>query len=47
MSLKAGGVINFERTFTIEDVQSFTKLSRDEGEHHLIPDEQGRLIVRD
>lgn len=46
MPLNAGDIIKFKRTFTIEDVRSFTKLSWDEGEHHLIPDEQGRLVVQ-
>lgn len=46
MSIKAGQIIRFERTFTKEDVERFTKLSLDEGDHHVIPDEQGRLIVQ-
>jgi acyl dehydratase len=46
LSLKAGDIITFERTFTIEDVELFTKVSGDEGIHHLTPDEQGRLVVQ-
>lgn len=46
MSLKAGEVILFERSFTQEDVEAFTKLSGDEGIHHLSPDEQGRVVVQ-
>ena len=46
MSLKLGDIITFERTFTIEDVELFTKVSGDEGIHHLTPDEQGRLVVQ-
>lgn len=46
MSLKVGEIITFERTFTTEDVELFTKISGDEGIHHLNPDEQGRLIVQ-
>ncbi|WP_028782301.1 hotdog domain-containing protein [Thalassobacillus devorans] len=46
MSLKAGDTITFERTFTKEDVKIFTKVSGDEGVHHLTPDEQGRLVVQ-
>ncbi|WNS73745.1 enoyl-CoA hydratase [Bacillus sp. DTU_2020_1000418_1_SI_GHA_SEK_038] len=46
MSLKVGDIITFERTFTAEDVKLFTKISGDEGEHHIIPDEQGRLVVQ-
>ncbi|SFD44374.1 Acyl dehydratase [Lentibacillus persicus] len=46
MSLKAGDVIEFERRFTKADVELFTKSSRDEGAHHLTPDEKGRLVVQ-
>lgn len=46
MSLKVGDIIRFERTFTKEDVELFTKVSMDEGDHHLHPDEQGRLVVQ-
>ncbi|WP_172369868.1 hotdog domain-containing protein [Sporosarcina jiandibaonis] len=46
MSLKVGDIITFERTFTTEIVELFTKISGDEGIHHLSPDEQGRLVVQ-
>ncbi|QQK79987.1 MaoC family dehydratase N-terminal domain-containing protein [Salicibibacter cibi] len=46
MPLKLGEVITFERSFTNEDVELFTKLSLDEGSHHVIPDEQGRLVIQ-
>lgn len=46
LSLKVGDVITFERTFTIEDVELFTKFSGDEGIHHLTPDEKGRHVVQ-
>lgn len=46
LSLKVGDIISFERTFTKEDVEVFTKISRDEGIHHINPDEQGRLVVQ-
>lgn len=46
MSLKAGNIIRFERTFTKEDVEMFTKVSMDEGDHHTEPDELGRLVVQ-
>ncbi|MBH9964954.1 hotdog domain-containing protein [[Bacillus] enclensis] len=46
MTLKVGDIISFERSFTIEDVELFTKISRDEGNHHMTPDEQGRLVVQ-
>lgn len=46
MSLKVGDIIRFERTFTKEDVEIFTKVSMDEGDHHTNPDELGRLVVQ-
>ncbi|SDM69954.1 Acyl dehydratase [Psychrobacillus sp. OK028] len=46
MSIKEGDIVTFERIFTIEDVELFTKVSGDEGIHHLTPDEQGRLVVQ-
>ncbi|WP_419865558.1 FAS1-like dehydratase domain-containing protein [Bhargavaea cecembensis] len=46
LAIKSGDVIRFERTFTKEDVQMFTKLSKDEGDHHVQPDELDRLIVQ-
>lgn len=46
MSLKIGDIIKFERYFTEEDVELFTKVSGDIGSHHLTPDEQGRLIIQ-
>lgn len=46
MSLEAGDIIAFERTFTIRDVELFTEVSCDEGVHHITPDEQGRLVIQ-
>lgn len=46
MVLQIGGKITFERTFTREDVELFTKVSKDEGVHHITPDEQGRFVVQ-
>lgn len=46
MNLKVGDLINFERAFTIEDIERFTQVSRDEGAHHIHPDEDGRLVVQ-
>ena len=43
--MKVGDVISWQRTFTEADIRLFTKLSGDEGEHHLSPDEQGRLMA--
>ncbi|RWR11114.1 enoyl-CoA hydratase [Siminovitchia fortis] len=46
MNLKVGDIIRFERMFTKEDVEIFTKVSMDEGDHHTKPDELGRLVVQ-
>lgn len=46
MSLTEGDIISFERSFTKADIELFTKNSRDEGNHHLTPDEEGRLVVQ-
>ena len=46
MGLKVGDITRFERTFTVDDVEVFTKVSCDEGSHHITPDEQGRLIIQ-
>ena len=46
LTLKAGDIITFERVFTEETVELFTKISGDEGIHHLNRDEQGRLVVQ-
>ncbi|HEF1898334.1 enoyl-CoA hydratase [Bacillus cereus group sp. MYBK108-2] len=44
MKLQVGEKITFERTFTKEDIALFTEVSRDEGAHHVTPDEQGRFV---
>ncbi|MBO9129830.1 enoyl-CoA hydratase [Bacillus sp. 165] len=46
MYMQAGTVVCFERTFTKEDVLQFAVLSGDRGNHHMIPDEQGRLMAQ-
>lgn len=46
MSLKVGDIIKFKRSFTKADVEIFTKISLDEGVHHITPNEQGRLVVQ-
>ncbi|WP_373558144.1 FAS1-like dehydratase domain-containing protein [Bacillus sp. 7884-1] len=44
--INVGDIIRFERTFNKEDVEMFTKVSLDEGNHHITPDEQGRLVIQ-
>ena len=43
--MQVGDVITWQRTFTEEDVRLFAKISGDEGEHHFVPDEKGRLMA--
>ena len=43
--MKTGDIISWERTFTKEDIRLFNRVSGDEGVHHVVPDEQGRLMV--
>ncbi|HUJ28592.1 MAG TPA: hotdog domain-containing protein [Myxococcales bacterium] len=45
-SIKPGDVFLLERTFTEDDVRTFTKISGDDGEHHVTPDEKGRLMLQ-
>lgn len=40
-----GETVTFERTFTHADVGRFVEVSEDRGDHHLEPDDQGRLLV--
>src|SRR5437773_5275267 len=43
--MNMGDVITWERTFTEEDIRLFNQVSGDEGIHHIMPDEQGGLMV--
>ena len=43
--LSVGDVFRWERTFTLDDVAAFARVSNDEGAHHLLPDAEGRLLV--
>jgi 3-hydroxybutyryl-CoA dehydratase len=43
--MQVGDVIRWQRIFLEEDIRLFAKLSGDEGQHHLVPDEQGRLMA--
>ncbi|NME07487.1 hotdog domain-containing protein [Psychrobacillus sp. BL-248-WT-3] len=46
MSLKAGDIVRFERTFTLNDVELFIKISGGEGIHHMNLDAQGRVVIQ-
>lgn len=41
-----GQVIQFDRSFSKEDVRKFTELSMDAGEHHTKPNEVGKFVVQ-
>ena len=43
--MKAGDTLSWSRTFTEDDIRLFTRVSGDAGEHHLVPDSQGRLMA--
>ena len=43
--MEISDVITWERTFTEEDIRLFNQVSGDEGIHHIMPDEQGHLMV--
>jgi 3-hydroxybutyryl-CoA dehydratase len=43
--MQIGDTSSWERTFTIEDVQLFSRISGDQGIHHMRPDKEGRILV--
>lgn len=43
--MQVGDVISWQRTFSEEDISLFARLSGDQGEHHLRPDEKGKLMA--
>jgi acyl dehydratase len=45
-SIKPGDVFVTERTFSENDVRTFTTVSRDAGTHHVTPDAKGRLMLQ-
>lgn len=45
MDLADGEVVTTRRTFEAEDVRQFAEATGDRGDHHLEPDEEGRLLV--
>ncbi|WP_082233036.1 FAS1-like dehydratase domain-containing protein [Halobacillus massiliensis] len=44
--MKTGDVYTWDRTFTKEEVIEFSRISGDQGRHHVEPDDQGRLMVQ-
>jgi acyl dehydratase len=45
VAMKVGDTISWSRTFTEADVRQFAELSGDQGEHHFVPDERGRIMA--
>jgi 3-hydroxybutyryl-CoA dehydratase len=43
--MRTGETLSWRRTFSEDDIRLFAQVSGDEGEHHLDPDEKGRLMV--
>ncbi len=43
--MQVGDTLSWSRTFTEEEIRLFARLSGDVGEHHLVPDGQGRLMA--
>jgi 3-hydroxybutyryl-CoA dehydratase len=43
--MQVGDTKSWERTFTLDEVRLFAHLSGDKGAHHILPDEQGRVMV--
>ena len=46
MKIEVGARATYERTFTVEDVKSFSELSGDKGAHHVQPDGRGKIMVQ-
>jgi acyl dehydratase len=42
---RVGERFTYERVFTVAEVQAFTSITGDVGEHHLEPDAEGRVMV--
>ncbi|WP_424017955.1 dehydratase [Halorientalis pallida] len=40
-----GDTLTYARTFTNEEVQQFAALSKDDGYHHMVEDEDGQVVL--
>ena len=43
--MNVGDTLSWRRTFTEEDIATFTQVSGDAGEHHLVRNAEGRLMA--
>jgi 3-hydroxybutyryl-CoA dehydratase len=41
-----GQKFTYDRVFTVEDVELFTRVTGDAGRHHVTPDADGRVMVQ-
>jgi len=44
-TVEEGDTKTYTRTFTNEEVQGFAELSKDEGYHHLVADDDGQVVL--
>jgi len=42
---REGDTSTYSRTFTTDEVEQFASLSRDEGDHHLVENEDGQVVL--
>ncbi|MEF8774329.1 MAG: dehydratase [Halobacteriales archaeon] len=40
-----GETVTYARTFTDEEVETFAELSKDRGYHHVVENDEGRLVL--
>jgi 3-hydroxybutyryl-CoA dehydratase len=43
--IEVGQKVTWSRTFSVEDIRAFAEFSGDQGEHHQVPDDKGRLMA--
>ena len=43
--MNIGDKVRWSRTFSEDDIRMFAQFSGDEGIHHLVPDDKGRLMA--
>jgi acyl dehydratase len=46
VSIAVGDKFTYDRVFTVEDVELFTRVTGDAGRHHVVPDADGRVMVQ-
>jgi 3-hydroxybutyryl-CoA dehydratase len=46
VTITVGQKFTYDRVFTVEDVEIFTRVTGDAGRHHVTPDADGRVMVQ-